>query len=139
MAEGDAIVFLMLALIPLGLTMAMFHTKSMMLGFPCVIFWAILSGYAYGESTATWDWQYLLFFGSMGMVIFSAIAMYGLREKRDAIGDKSMEHETGYIDETTGKYVSVRKKTKDDSSSQNTDEEKRWKSIEKDFSLGPDE
>lgn len=88
-----------LVIIPLVLTLVMFTTREMMLGFPCVIFWAIYGGYCYGQSEATWDVYYLLFFASMGMTIFSAVAMYGLREKRDTTGEKSMENETSYVDE----------------------------------------
>ncbi len=65
----------------LALTCAMFATRNQMLGFPCVIFWGILSGYCYQASTVTWDIYYLLFFASAGMAIFSALAMYGLRDR----------------------------------------------------------
>lgn len=83
-----------------GLTIAMFWTKNMMLGFPGLIFWAIASGQAYTSSTTLWDVPYLVFFGCAGMAIFNAFAMYGLRERRDTIGDMSMEHESErYIDE----------------------------------------
>ena len=71
----------MLCLPPLGLTVAMFATRNMMLGFPCAIFWGIFGGYSYLQSTETWDWQYILFFASMGMVIFSLSTMYALRKK----------------------------------------------------------
>ncbi len=63
------------------LTFAMFYTRNSLLGFPCTIFWAILSGYCYQQSTTTWDVYYLTFFASAGMAIFSTIAMYALRNK----------------------------------------------------------
>lgn len=75
------VTLLMLCLPALGLTVAMFTTHNMMLGFPSAIFWGILGGFAYNQSATTWDWQYLLFFASMGMVIFCVIAMYALRRK----------------------------------------------------------
>lgn len=84
------------------LTLAMFLSKSMMLGFPCLIFWAIAGSQGYLCSTVMWDIYYLIFFGCMGMTIFSGFAMYGLRERRDTIGDKSMESGDGnFIDETS--------------------------------------
>ncbi len=78
---AEAIFLYCLIVLVLGLTVALFVTRNLMLGFPCVIFWAILGGYTYGLSVVTWDWQYSLFFASMGMVMFSAIAMYALRNK----------------------------------------------------------
>ena len=74
-----------LTVIALGLTIAMFATRQMMLGFPCLIFWAILSGYSYQQSTATWDIYYFLFFGSIFMGIFCALAAFGLRTKKDEL------------------------------------------------------
>ena len=71
-----------LVLIPAALTALMFYAKQAMLGFPCVIFWAILGAHAYQLSTATWDYYYLLFFGAMGMVIFCSLAMWGLRTRK---------------------------------------------------------
>jgi len=91
--------------ITLVLTWAMFHTKNMMLGFPCVMFWAITGGYCYTQSTTTWDIWYLLFFAStFGMTIFCAIAMYGLRTKKEEQeeGDQLIDEgkdETQFIDE----------------------------------------
>jgi len=83
------------------LTCVMFATKEMMLGFPSAIFWAIGGGFAYTESTAIWDIYYYIFIASvLGMTVFCALAMYGLREKRDTIGEESMEKEEGgFIDE----------------------------------------
>ena len=94
-----------LVVIALGLTITMFAKRESMLGFPSVIFWGILSGYAYNESVATWDMYYFLFFGAIGMAIFCAIAAFGLREKRDSYGDLevddgSKEPEGKPIDET---------------------------------------
>lgn len=93
-----------LMVLALVLTCTMFATKQMMLGFPSLIFWAILSGHAYNESTSTWDIYYFLFFASMGMAIFCALAMYGLRTKKEekAEGDQLIDESTeeaGFIDE----------------------------------------
>jgi len=69
----------MLSLPGLALTVVMFVTRNMMLGFPSAIFWGIFGGYSYMQSAETWDWQYILFFASMGMVIFSLFAAFALR------------------------------------------------------------
>jgi hypothetical protein len=62
------------------------------------MFWAILGGYCYQQSTATWDIYYLTFFASIGMAIFSSLAAYGLRTKKEELmsGD-------GFIDEVDNK------------------------------------
>ena len=90
-----------------ALTFAMFHTKNRMLGFPCVIFWAIFGAYCYTLSTTDWTdiYFYLFFASAFGMTIFCAIGMYALREKQDSIADDEMdedskEPEPKYIDET---------------------------------------
>lgn len=86
--------------VAVGLTAIMFISRQSMLGFPCVIFWAIAGGQGYLTSTVTWDIEYFIFFGCMGMTIFSAYAMYGLRERRDSIGEKSLEQGEGnFVDE----------------------------------------
>lgn len=85
------------------LTIAMFISKQSMLGFPSAIFWAITGAQSYILSTTPWgDIYFYLFFASMfGMTIFTAFAAYGLREKRDAIGDEEMEKGEGmFIDES---------------------------------------
>lgn len=70
-----------LAILAVVLTVALFATRNLMLGFPATIFWAILGGHCYQESTASWDIYYLIFFASFGMAIFSMYSMYGLREQ----------------------------------------------------------
>ena len=70
-----------LAIMAITLTIGLFATRNVMLGFPATIFWAILGGHCYQESASTWDIYYLIFFASMGMAIFSMYAMYGLREQ----------------------------------------------------------
>ncbi len=100
--------FAMLTLIALGLLIAMFATKQMMLGFPSAIFWAILGGYCYTLSTATWDLYYFFFFASMGMAIFSVIAMYALRTKKEELaeGDEFIDEgkdNMTFIDEKEGR------------------------------------
>ena len=100
--EGIGMTLLALVLLAMGLTVAMFVTRQAMLGFPCVIMWAILGAYAYTESTVPWgDWQFYLFFASLlGMTVFCALGAFGLREKRDTIADEEMEKGEGkYLDE----------------------------------------
>ena len=81
------------------LTIAMIGFKQMMLGPPCAIFWAILGGYAYQESTATWDMEYFLFFASMAMAIFSLYAMYGVRPRDLSPGKEEWDDTESYADE----------------------------------------
>ena len=90
--------------IAVALTFAMFSTRQMMLGFPCVIFWAIMGGHCYGQSIYTWDTYYFLFFASFGMAIFCALAMFALRSKKEekAEGDEYIDEgkdDIRYIDE----------------------------------------
>jgi len=82
-----------LTFIAVGLTCTMFATKQAMLGFACVIFWAILGAYAYLQSTTPWGdiWFYMFFACMFGMTIFCALAAYGLREVRDTLGDEALE------------------------------------------------
>ena len=96
----DALIFLVLAIIPVSLTVVMFLSRNRMLGFAASLFWAIFGAYAYTQSTTAWgDWQYYLFFASaFGMTIFSALAAYGLKEQKDTGTDKEE-----YIDEVGGK------------------------------------
>ena len=93
--------FAVLAFAAVMLTYGMFTSKSSMLGFPSAIMWAILGGYAYNESAVAWDiWFIFAFACLLGMTTFCALGAYGLREKRDTLGDESMESsEGGYIDE----------------------------------------
>lgn len=87
------------------LTCTMFQSRSSMLGFPCLIFWAILGGYCYQQSTATWDIYYLLFFASFGMAIFSAFSAHALRTKKeeaeegDLYFDEGGDDDVKFIDE----------------------------------------
>jgi len=92
----------MLGSIATALTVFMFVTQQMMLGFPSAIFWAVFAGLCYQNSTATWDIYYLTFFASMGMTIFSMYAAYGLRTKRE----EQMEGDT-YIDESKDDMVFI--------------------------------
>jgi len=86
--------------IAVALTFVMFLSRQMMLGFPCVMFWAIMGGYCYTMSVYDWDTWYFLFFASLGMAIFCALAAFALREKRDTIADEEMEEgEGGFIEE----------------------------------------
>ena len=97
-----------LAFVAVMLTYSLFMSKNPMLGFPCLIFWAIFGGQAYILSTATWDIYYLTFFGAIGMAIFSTFAAYGLRTKKEelAIGEEYIDEgkdDMVFIDEYTSK------------------------------------
>ena len=76
-----------------------------MLGFPCLIFWAITGGYCYQESATTWDMYYFVFFASMFMGVFCAFAAYALRTKKeeaeegDLYFDEGGDDDVKYIDE----------------------------------------
>ena len=84
--------FGMLTAIAVILTYAMFQSRNAMLGFPSAIFWALLGGYCFQQSVVTWDLYYIFGFACLlGMTVFCMFAAYGLREKRDAIGEQSME------------------------------------------------
>jgi len=94
--------FMGLLVIALGLTAVMFVTKKAMLGFPSAMFWAIFGAYCFTQSTTPWgDIYYYLFFASaFGMVVFTMLAAYGLRERRDTLADEGMEKGGGgYFDE----------------------------------------
>jgi len=105
---GDTFLLITLILIPVILTLVMFYSRSMMLGFPSAIFWFILGGYCYQQSTATWDINYFLFFASFSMGIFSMLAMYALRTKKeeaeegDLYFDEGADKDIRYIDEEDG-------------------------------------
>jgi len=94
--------------IAVALTWAMFSSRNMMLGFPCAMFWAIMGGYCYTQSTATWDIWYFLFFASaFGMTVFCALAMFALRTKKEEKAEEDEFIDEGkedlhYIDEGKG-------------------------------------
>ncbi len=96
---GDdmSLLFAVLAVFSVALTVGMFATKQVLLGFPSVIFWAILGGFCYDQSTATWDMWYFTFFASIGMAIFCSIAMYGLRNIKEELedGDQMIDEKGG--------------------------------------------
>lgn len=77
----------LLFLAALVFTATMFGTKSAVLGFPSGIFWALVGGHSYTLSSSTWDIEYLIFFASMGMVIFCIFIAYGLRTKKEEIAE----------------------------------------------------
>ena len=91
----------LLGAIATALTFCMFLTRASMLGFACSVFWALFGGYAYTLSSSTWDIYYMTAFASLlGMTTFTALGAYGLRERRDTLGDEAMEGGGGsYIDE----------------------------------------
>lgn len=71
-----------LVFLAVGLTYGLYSTRQSVLGFCCTGAWAILGVYAYNQSTATWDWQYALFFFSMmGMTIVTAYSSFILRRQ----------------------------------------------------------
>jgi hypothetical protein len=73
----------------------MFATRQAMLGFACALFWAITGAQAYTLSTIPWGdvYYYIAFSCLLGMTTFTALAAYGLREKRDTLADESMDEE----------------------------------------------
>jgi hypothetical protein len=93
-----------LGFIAVVLTLAMFISKNIMLGFPCALFWAIFGGQAYLSSTTPWgDIYYYLFFAStFGMTSFSALAAYGLRERKDSLADDEMDE---WADEVDDRFI----------------------------------
>ncbi len=104
-----------------ALTAAMFGSRNVMLGFPCAIFWMITGGYAYTQSAALWDIYYFIFFAcALGMTTFSALAAYGLREKKDTETDKDE-----YVDEEGGleeeSYYGERKSDSGDGAKKDTE------------------
>lgn len=105
--------FAVLAFAAVVLTYALFQSRNSMLGFPSALMWAILGGYAYTESTATWDLYFIFAFACLlGMTTFCALGAYGLRERRDSIADRELEKGEGkYIDEN--KSNSDKKETQD--------------------------
>lgn len=87
---------ILLGIIAVALTWAMFSSRQSMLGFPAAIFWLLFGADAYQNSVTMWDMYYFIFFASsIGMSIFCMFAAYGLREKKDVGTD-----EDEYIDET---------------------------------------
>ena len=93
---GTMILLMIIGILALGLTVAMFTTRNSLLGFPSGIFWAVFGGACYLNSTATWDIYYLLFFASMGMVIATIFGAFSLRHKDLAGPDAD---EGAFIDE----------------------------------------
>lgn len=95
-----------LASIAVLLTCVMFVSKQSMLGFACAMFWAITGAQAYTLSATPWGdiYYYVYIASAFGMTIFTALAAFGLREKRDTIADEEMEKgEDSLIDEGGGK------------------------------------
>ncbi len=120
--------FAVLATASIGLTISMFQSRSAMLGFPCLMFWAILGGYCYQQSTVTWDIYYLIFFAAFGMAIFCAFAAYALRTKKeeaeegDLYFDEGGDKDVKFIDEGNGKDAGGESELDDDKPSRRTRE-----------------
>lgn len=93
---------ILLASAALVLTLTMFLTKNMLLGFPCFIFWALLAGDAYTLKSNTWDMYYFLFFASIGMAIFCMFAAFALRKRDLEPTSKDWDDSGKYIDEGKG-------------------------------------
>jgi len=95
----------LLAFVAVMLTMTLFRTKEAMLGFPCAIMWAITGAQSYLLSTVPWgDIYFYLFFASFfGMTIFTSLAAFGLREKRDTYCEEEAdETEQGVVEGEEG-------------------------------------
>lgn len=103
-----------LAIPAIWLTITMFRSRSMMLGFPSAIFWALLGGAWYLVPTAldpapdmgwTVTWWRLISFACFGMAIFSMLAAYALRTKKeeaqegDQYFDEGGDKDVQFIDE----------------------------------------
>lgn len=120
----------LLAIVSLGLTCTMFATKQAMLGFACALFWAITGAQAYTLSTIPWGdvYYYISFSCLLGMTTFTALAAYGLREKRDTLADESMDEEESLestpVDEEKEAYADLFSL---DSKNQNQDKEVKSK------------
>ena len=94
----------LLALCAVGLTFAMHMTRERMLGFPAAILWFLTGGFSFGQSTVAWDAWFIAGFAFIMLGAYAALAQYGLRERRDTIGDVEMERGEGkYPDEKPGK------------------------------------
>jgi ABC-type uncharacterized transport system permease subunit len=84
------------------LTIAMFATKNPLLGFPSGIFWALSAAQLYQMWADTGEIIYNVAFIAcgIGMVVFTIMAAFSLREKRDTIADEEIEEGDGeFIDE----------------------------------------
>ena len=86
----------LLGLMAIALTAIMFHSRNAMLGFPAAIFWMLTGAYSYTLFTTPWvDIEFYLAIASMlGMVPFTILGAYGLKEKKDTGTD-----EEEYLDE----------------------------------------
>lgn len=120
--------FFGLVSIALVLTMTMFKTRQAMLGFPCAMFWCMFGAYCFTLSTVPWGdlYYYLFWSSSFGMTTFSALAAFGLREKRDTIhdveGDEDGEGELPYIDEVQESPFENKKPSRSDRIRQRAEE-----------------
>lgn len=86
--------------IAVALTCTMFVTKNSMLGYPSAMFWAIFGAYSYTLSTIPWgDTYYFLFFGAMGMAIFSVLATFALNKRDLEPEKKDLADSIKYVDE----------------------------------------
>ena len=93
-----------LVFIAVALTWVMFSTRQAMRGMACALFWALAGAQSYTLSAATWDIHFTFAFASLlGMTTFCVLGAFGLREKRDSIGDMGMERGDGdFIGEKRG-------------------------------------
>jgi len=107
---GDILLLMFLGIIALGLTVCMFSSRQMVLGFPSAMFWMILGATAYLMSDDPWvDVFFYIFFAcSFGMTIFCALAAYGLRERKDIESDEGElideQPDETYLDERPGEF-----------------------------------
>lgn len=100
-----------LAFIAVMLTYGMFQSKQSMLGFPCVLFWAVAGGQAYITAAASppvnpWGdiYFYIAFVSFLGMVPFCAFGAFALRTKKEELaeGDEFIDEgkdDVKFIDE----------------------------------------
>lgn len=89
-----------LLLIAAIFTGVMVGARRPLLGFPAALFWALGGAQAFVISTVAWDLMFNIGFGAtLGMISFSALGAYAVREKRDSIADDEIDAEPDTEDE----------------------------------------
>lgn len=114
------------------LTYGVFHTRSMLLGFPAGIMWFLLGGMCYTLSTALWDIEYFLFFAAMFLGIFVIYAAYTVNRRDLKPAKEDWDDSDKYVDEkdkdVSPEAAALREAEKDSyigDDDQSTDSQKR--------------
>ena len=97
------------------LTFVMFHSKNSMLGYACAIFWVLTGAQALTLSISPWgDIYYFLFFAcAFGMTLFSILAAFGLREKKETMADEEMDEDAEPEDKEDGEFLDEKREPSD--------------------------